>query len=143
MTLEKAFTLFGPILVALFATATSIYAVRSNRGKNRADASSSMASASQMTIDDLMQQITFLNVQAAAMLLRDNNQKVAAKRSLELIARLFQGINMLLAQVRMASMTPDWLPDPEIERLVALCTEESDRLAIPKISVNRESVTSP
>jgi hypothetical protein len=143
MTLADALTIFGPYIVAGLALLGTAYTIRSQRGKSKGDASLSMASASSLTIDDLMQQITVLNVRTASMLLTAADSKTAAKRSLELVARLLQGINVLLTQVRMAGLSPDWIPDPEIERLVALCTEESDRLAIPKIVLNKDSGTNP
>jgi hypothetical protein len=125
----------GTILVALIALATSVYAVLSQKGMRKADVSEKLATASQMTIDDLIQQIASLNIRAATMLLQTNDLKQAAKRSLELIARLLQALNMLLTQLRMAGMAPDWTSDPEIDRLVALCFEESTKVDIKQVSI--------
>jgi hypothetical protein len=143
MTLATALALFGPYLVALAALAGTIYSIRSQRTKMNADASESIATASSSTINDLTEELARLNLKMAAQLLQMQDLRVSAKRTLELIARLLQGITLLLDQLHKAGLVPAWQPDPEIERLVALCTQESDRLAIPRINLNQGSATKP
>ena len=133
MTLSDFFANFGALIVAFLALSGTVYSIYSRKGVTKAETADRLASASTTTIDNLTEEIARLNLKAAAILLTTTDSKTAAKRSLELVARLLQGVNVLLAQVRAAGMSPDWAPDPEIQRLVDLCTAESDRLAIPRV----------
>jgi hypothetical protein len=132
MTLADAISILGPYILAAFALAGTVYSIVSQKGKTKADTADKIAAATSDTIDALTEEITRLNLKAASMLLQNADSKVAVKRGLELIARLLQGINILLAQVRVAGLSPDWLPDAEIGRLIQLCSEETERIDIPK-----------
>lgn len=141
MTLAAFLALFGPYMVALLALGGTIYSIRSQRGKVSSDAAASIAEASSMTINDLKEELARINLKIAAQLLQVQDLRISTKRTLELIARLLQGITLLLDQLHHAGLAPAWIPDPEIERLIKLCTEDSDRLAIPRSSLNQGSTT--
>lgn len=140
MTLSAALSIFGPYIVALLALAGTIYSIRSQKGRLKAEVADKIVSATSTTIDDLTEEITRVNLKMAAQLLQMQDLRISARRTLELIARLLQGITILPDQLHKAGLAPSWMPDPEINRLVALCTEESDRLAIPKIVFNQAGV---
>jgi hypothetical protein len=131
MTLAAFFTLFGPYIVALAALAGTIYNIRSQQSKNRADTADRLASATSTTIDDLNEELSRVNLKMAAQMLQLQDLRVSAKRSLELTARLLQGITVLLNQMHAAGLAPEWQPDPEIDKLVKLCTADSDRINKP------------
>lgn len=132
MTLATFLQLFGPYIVALAALAGTLYNIRSQQGKTKADASDRFATASSTTIDDLSDELSRVNLKLAAQLLQMQDLRISAKRSLELTARLLQGITVLVEQLHKGGLTPSWTPDPEIERLIRICTEESNSLVVPK-----------
>ena len=126
-------TMLGPYILALLALAGTIYSIRSQKAKIGAETEERVATVRANTIEELTDEITRLNLKAASMLLQATDAKSSVKRALELIARLLQGVNILLSQVRIAGLEPDWLPDAELDRLARLCAAETGRLAIPAI----------
>jgi hypothetical protein len=130
MTIATALQIFGPLIVALLALGGTVYNIRSQSKKVEAEAVDKIAAASSSTIDDLMteiarlnEEIARLNLKAASTLLQMQDLRLSAKRTLELVARLVQGLTVLLDQLHSIGAAPAWIPDPEIDRLIKICVE--------------------
>jgi len=127
----------GPYIVALMALAGTIYTIRSQQGKTRAEATQIMADAATVTIDTLNEEIARLNMKMAAQLLQIQDLRISAKRSLELTARLVQGLTALLDQLNSDGLLPTWSPDPDISRLIRLCMTDAEKLGDDRIDAQR------
>jgi len=117
-----------PCAVALLALAGTIYNVRSQAARNRAETNDAIATASTATIDALKDEIARLNMRVATQGVQIQDLRLSAKRSLELTARLLHGIMELRKQLENAGLIAVWLPNSEIDRLIAVCLEDSEAL---------------
>ncbi len=125
----------GPFIMALCVLIGTWYTVRSQKPKVDSGVAGDAVAASHMALEDLREELARLNFKMAAQLLQMTELRITSKRQLELTARLLQGITVLLDQLHVAGLAPAWLPDPEIERLVKLATDDSDRQAIPRVII--------
>jgi Na+/H+ antiporter NhaC len=108
----------GPYIIAALALAGTVYTIRSQQPGAEAEASARRASASATTIDDLMEEISRLNLKVSSQLLQIQELRKTLKATSDLTARLLVGLTTLLDEIHKSGLNWTWKPDPEIVRMV-------------------------